>query len=788
MNSRARSTPMLNYIMKWLIFTLMVSGTAKSMLVSLDFTVPYWAILLMTTASYIVLSIYFVNLLSLTTLTIIAVAGIGTYLRYFAAKGQLDTILNLFKWLVDYTLGMTDLEAQYIYPSTWVIVFTLSLIMYLLVIKLEWLIVPSILCIGIVAIEWALGHTYIIPWLWPVALAWVMLLTTKQYKRLSSRYSMPALGIRQASTIPLVVAIVLTSSIILPHDTRHLKWDFLEQTVQDISDRWSEWSSFSTPRQPFRLSQTGFPSSADQLGGPVKISDDVVLRVTATFPLYLRGTILNEYTGSGWQDSIDDKRYKLSDVSWKNEYRQAFDWDEPIWTDLNRELKDRFFIPVKASIIHTGITTSVIFNAQRLEGITVPKRWGGFTPYFNGKGETFTSRDISPSDEYILHVSLPAIEDRVFQNFLMDYVPIIDWHKPISQQSLWEGADRQKLIYIQQHYMSIPDSIPPRVTELAYSITRGIKTPLEKALALQAYLQQNYDYTLQPPYTPPGVDFVDYFLFELKRGYCTYFATAMAVMSRIVGLPTRYVEGFKMPSHPYRENTYEVKKLNGHAWVEIYFPKVGWLTFDPTPQAQGQQNLVEQGSELYPGYYGDEYYPWMQDEQMKDYQPEVSVDTGGFSNSASPNRIPLFVLIILMALILIIAGMAGLKVWDVVRWKKIKKLPSDEQLAYCYQQILWLLTLYGFPMHQGETPYCYARRVDTWLTNSAGSMMEICQLVVKNRFGNQQLSKAEIQKILRFYHNLEDNIKSLLGFYPYIFKLISKQLSSRISRHKNPQH
>lgn len=785
MNSRSRSTPMLNYIMKWLIFTLMVSGMAKSMLASLDFNVSYWAILLMTTASYIVLSIYFVNRLSLTTLTIITVTGIGTYLRYFAAKGQLDTILNLFKWLVDYTLGMTDLEAQYIYPSTWIIVFALSLIMYLLVIKLEWLIVPSILCIGIVAIEWALGHTHIIPWLWPMALAWVVLLTTKQYKRLSSRYTMPALGIWQASTIPLAVAIVLTSSIILPRDTRHLKWDLLERTVQDISDRCSEWSSFSTPRQPFRLSQTGFPSSADQLGGPVKISDDVVLRVTATFPLYLRGTILNEYTGSGWQDSIDDKRYKLSDVSWENEYRQAFDWDEPIWTDLNRELKDRFFIPVKASIIHSGITTSVIFNAQRLEGITVPKRWGSFTPYFNGKGETFTSRDISPSDEYILHVSLPAIEDRVFQNFLKGYVPIVDWHKPISQQPLWEGADHQKVLYIQQHYMSIPNSIPPRVIELAYSITRGIKTPLEKALALQAYLQQNYDYTLQPPYTPPGVDFVDYFLFELKRGYCTYFATAMAVMGRIVGLPTRYVEGFKMPSQPYRENTYEVKNLNGHAWVEIYFPKVGWLTFDPTPQAQHQQNSVEQGSELYPGYYGDEYYPWMQDEQMQGYQPEVSVDTGGFSNSASSNRIPLFVLIISMALILIIAGMAGLKVWDVIRWEKIKKLPSDEQLAYCYQQILWLLTLYGFPMHQGETPYCYARRVDTWLTNSAGSMMEICQLVVKNRFGNQQLSKAEIQKMLRFYCNLEDNIKSLLGFYPYIFKLISKQLFSRISRRKN---
>jgi transglutaminase-like putative cysteine protease len=783
MSQKTVSNPMLNYIMKWLIFTLMVSGLAKSILVSLGFPMPYWTILLMVTAFYIALSIYFSNRLTLITLTAATATGIGIFLRYFAAKSWLNEVLNLFKWLVDYTLGMASFEPQYVHPSTWLIVFILSLIIYLLVIKLEWLVISSILCTGIITIEWALGHTQILSWLWPLVLAWIMLLDTQQYRRLSRRYAMPDFGVWQVSTLPLAIAIVLTSSIFLPHDTRHLKWDFLEGTVQDISDRWSEWSVFSSPRQPFRLSQTGFPSSSEQLGGPVKISDDVALRVTATAPLYLRGTILNEYTGSGWQDSIDDKRYKLSSISRENAYRQAFDWDEPIWEDLSRELKDRFFIPVKASVTHTGIETSVIFNAQRLEGITVQKRWGGFTPYFNGKGETFTSRDISASDDYILHVSVPAIEDRAFQNFLEGYIPIIDWHKPISQQPLWEGANREKLLHIQEHYMSVPDSVPSRVAELAYSITREIKTPLAKALALQAYLQQNYDYTLQPPYTPPDVDFVDYFLFELKRGYCTYFATAMAVMGRIVGLPTRYIEGFKMPSQPYRGNLYEVKKLNGHAWVEIYFPKVGWLTFDPTPQAQHQQGLTGQHQAQYPGYYWDEpTYPWMQDEQIPAYQPDVNAEVGSPIDSSSPDRMPWFVLVLLMTLILIGTGMAGLRVWDILRWKKIKKLPFEKQLSYCYQQILWLLTLYGFPMRRGETPYSYAQRVDAWLTNSAGSMMDICQLVVKNRFGNYQLTEPEMEKILKFYRNLEENIKSLLGFYPYTFKLISKQLSSKISR------
>lgn len=774
---------MLNYIMKWLIFTLMVSGLTKSILVSLGFPVPYWTILLMASVLYISLSIYLSNRLTFITLTIVTAMGTGIFLRYFAGKGWLNQALNFFRWLTDYTLGMTSFEPQYVYPSTWFIAFILSLAIYLLAIKFELLVISSIVCIGIITIEWVLGHTQILPWLWPVSLGWVMMLSTKQYRRLSNRYTMPDLGVWQISALPLAIAIILTSAISLPRDTQHLKWDFLERTVEDISDRWSEWTFFSSPRQPFRLSQTGFPSSSEQLGGPVKINSDVALRVISTAPLYLRGSIFNEYTGSGWQDSIDDKRYKLSGITDENAYRQAFDWDEPIWRELSREFKDRFFIPVKASVTHVGIETSVIFNAHRLEGITPQKRWGSFTPYFNGKGETFTSRDISASDDYILHVSIPAIEDTVFQSFLEHYIPIVDWHNPISQQPLWNDANLEKLIYIQEHYMEVPSSVPSRVAELAYSVTQGIKEPLAKALALQAYLQQNYDYTLQPPYTPPDVDFVDYFLFELKRGYCTYFATAMAVMGRIVGLPTRYIEGFKMPSQPDEGNLYEVRNLHGHAWVEIYFPKVGWLTFDPTPQAQHQQGLTDQHQFQYSDYYWDEPpYPWMQDEYSPDYQPSENYEIISPPNSSSPKRIPWFVLALSITLVLAATGMAGLKIWDILRWKKINKLPFEQQLRYCYQQILWLLTLYGFPMRKGETPYSYAQRVDTWLINSAGSMMDICQLVVKNRFGNHQLTEYEMEKIRSFYRNLEENVKSLMGFYPYIFKLIFKQLASKISR------
>lgn len=80
---------------------------------------------------------------------------------------------------------------------------------------------------------------------------------------------------------------------------------------------------------------------------------------------------------------------------------------------------------------------------------------------------------------------------------------------------------------------------------------------------------------------PDNRDFVSWFLLDERQGYCTSFATAMAVMARMVGLPSRYVEGYA--ATPDADGVARVTQQNAHAWVEIYFTGFGWLPFDPTP-------------------------------------------------------------------------------------------------------------------------------------------------------------------------------------------------------------
>jgi hypothetical protein len=151
------------------------------------------------------------------------------------------------------------------------------------------------------------------------------------------------------------------------------------------------------------------------------------------------------------------------------------------------------------------------------------------------------------------------------------------------------AAGRDYPDFIQQRYTSLPPSVPERVYALARDLTSTAPTPLDEALALETYLRQNYPYSLQIPAPPANADVADYFLFDLKTGYCDYYATAMAVMARSVGLPARLVMGYSSGDYDYSNAEYIVTAANAHAWVEIYFPGTGWVEFEPTA---GQPELV----------------------------------------------------------------------------------------------------------------------------------------------------------------------------------------------------
>jgi hypothetical protein len=116
-------------------------------------------------------------------------------------------------------------------------------------------------------------------------------------------------------------------------------------------------------------------------------------------------------------------------------------------------------------------------------------------------------------------------------------------------------------------------------------------------------LRRNYRYTLNLKGSP-GHDPLAHFLFESRAGHCEYFASAMAVMLRTIGIPSREVNGFLPGEYNDLGGDYIVRASDAHSWVEAYFPGSGWVTFDPTPP----------GPDEYSGMFTrfNMYLDWMQ--------------------------------------------------------------------------------------------------------------------------------------------------------------------------------
>jgi transglutaminase-like putative cysteine protease len=137
---------------------------------------------------------------------------------------------------------------------------------------------------------------------------------------------------------------------------------------------------------------------------------------------------------------------------------------------------------------------------------------------------------------------------------------------------------------IRRRYATLPGGVPQEVLALARDLTAAQPTEFDQAKAIESYLR-TLPYSLEVPLPPVSGDIVDYFLFQLKTGYCDYYASAMVVLARSVGIPARiavgYATGQATQIAPGRIR-YNVTAADSHTWVEVYFGGVGWVPFEPT--------------------------------------------------------------------------------------------------------------------------------------------------------------------------------------------------------------
>lgn len=279
---------------------------------------------------------------------------------------------------------------------------------------------------------------------------------------------------------------------------------------------------------------------------------------------------------------------------------------------------------------------------------------------------------------------------------------------PTREELLRSGLESPA--WLAERYLRLPEELPRRVGELALDLTATQATPYERARAIESYLRQ-FPYTLDLDAPPPGVDVVDYFLFDLQRGYCDYYASAMVVLARAAGLPARLVVGYASGEWDGTQARFVVSEADAHSWAEVYLSGVGWVEFEPTGGRPAilREDLGDLGAQ--------------EVGEMSPLEPATSIffTWGG--------RLAGIALGLLAS-----SGLLGLLVW-LVSSVQLARLPPAPALALIYRRLYWQGRKLDIPAAQGSTMHEFSSR----LSNALGEHFVEQRDVVRLEQGNGYL-------------------------------------------------
>lgn len=236
--------------------------------------------------------------------------------------------------------------------------------------------------------------------------------------------------------------------------------------------------------------------------------------------------------------------------------------------------------------------------------------------------------------------------------------------------------------WILERYLQMPETITPRTIQLAEQITATHDNPFDKAVAITNYLRANIEYTETVPQKPENQDAVDWVLFDLKQGFCNYYATSQVMLLRAIGIPARFVMGYAQ-GELLNEVTFEylVRQRDAHAWPEVFFPNIGWVEFEPTVSQDilVRPSIIESNagfSGLQPGFEFEERRP----DQTSPGQNFSAMDQG-----ENPNVNPLIRYFTFIIYIFVILSTALLIIFV---WRFRKRIDLSPIPIYLERSIL----------------------------------------------------------------------------------------------------
>ena len=435
------------------------------------------------------------------------------------------------------------------------------------------------------------------------------------------------------------------------------------------------------------------------------------MEADAAIPLYWRGLTYDRYTGLGWDSSdVSLRKYKSDE--------QIGVFERPGFWIIEQQIR---FVEENDLLFTAGDLISVNEKYQ-VAWRSIPR-----------------SSDIEAYPGDIFGASIDELNYQA-----QTFVPVVDENTLRATSYVYPE-------WIRENYVLVPIDTPQRVVQRSLDLITGIQNPYDRAVAIEKYLRQ-FEYTTDIPAPPQDRDLVDYFLFDLQKGYCDYFATAMVVLARSASLPARLVVGYSSGTYDLANDRYVISEADAHSWAEIYFEGIGWVPFEPT---SGRKAIERPEMPL--EFPGDSVYA-------------IEADTllGGLE--------PLFGSWLITFGIVAFGLIWIWMIWITLDEWLLKRASPSGMAARLYNRLYRYGRKLGSPAQRDDTPYEFAATLQRQILSfpiksiAKKSMQQADQAVenltdiyIRSQYSPEEMSNAEKDRTLAIWQRLRRQLLLACG-------------------------
>lgn len=543
-------------------------------------------------------------------------------------------------------------------------------------------------------------------------------------------------------------------------------WAFVKEAYNNLKERFTVWSQsiIKEGQEDFETALAGF-SEEGRLAGNLLNNDKELLTIQGTqglvTNLHLVGKVYDSFDGTGWSQTV------YEEVPFGMDTLETLYAVELYDQENVRDYVYSTGLTVRYEYFHTGYLFSPL-KVTEIEDCEYQTSGGSLV--FDEKRGYGSSYKLTYYQLNLDHEKFYGMVDAILrQEDIIDNEQL--WNQVVNKYDVSEDvytlAELEGYQQYNQQWYGGELTLSEEVEAYLQEITTDTDTTVEKLRAIERALSA-MEYTKSPGGLPDSVqsaeDFLDYFLLESKRGYCSHFATTFVLLARAEGIPARYVEGFCVPLSGNKKMT--VTGNMAHAWPEVYVEGVGWIPFEPTP---GYAEIRYTPWEVKENSYNSGY---VSEEDWEEESVTEALEQDGIVQELEGVQSVTNSLAWKILALMLLACIGVLSLEQLCFQHRYKKKTLEQQYLFEIKKSLWLLMRLGITRAKEETLQEFTERAteklqqdltidcswqwiqsyEVYLYRSADATEDMRKIVLWER--EQLLSQLKNQKKVYYYYIL----------------------------------